>query len=304
MFPIELFSVKTNPAISAGNLGVIFDKNFTFRSHISAVCSSCFYHMRDLRHIYHHLDLDSAKLLSTAIVSSRLDYCNSLLYGIANIDLARFHTCSESTGLPADKVSSIYSQCSTFHSLHWWPVRFRILFKINLLIYKTLHEKQPVYLHSMLAVSLPPVHRDQTTIIVCQSLGSRPTQVQEHFTLAPRLFGTTSHCLSVQLIQLLPSRNIWRHISLTWPLLHRYRHARWPVDVAELFPQFCCWTLIRLLHQWAWLHQGYWCYRRFNWINFLHFDNILKQFGNLGTRRAFTGNWLNPLFALNGELMR
>ena len=28
-------------------------------------------------------------------------------------------------------------------SLHWLPVKFRILFKIRLLTYKTLHEKQP-----------------------------------------------------------------------------------------------------------------------------------------------------------------
>ena len=40
-------------------------------------------------------------------------------------------------------------------SLHWLPVRFTILFKINLLTYKTLREKQPVYLHSMLAASIP-----------------------------------------------------------------------------------------------------------------------------------------------------
>ena len=40
-------------------------------------------------------------------------------------------------------------------SLHWLPVRFRILFKINLLTYKTLREKLPVYLHSMLSASIP-----------------------------------------------------------------------------------------------------------------------------------------------------
>ena len=45
MFPIELLGVKTNPVKSARNLGVIFDKNFTFRSHISVVCNSCFYHI-------------------------------------------------------------------------------------------------------------------------------------------------------------------------------------------------------------------------------------------------------------------
>ena len=66
-------------------------QNFTFRSHISAVCSSCFYHMRDLRRTRCHLDLDSAKLLATALLPSRLDYCNSRLYGIADIDLTRLH---------------------------------------------------------------------------------------------------------------------------------------------------------------------------------------------------------------------
>ena len=85
MFPIELLGVKTNPAKSARNLGVIFDNNFTFRSHISVVCNSCFYHMRDLRCIRRHLDLDSAKLLATAFVSGHLDYCNSLLYGIMTL---------------------------------------------------------------------------------------------------------------------------------------------------------------------------------------------------------------------------
>ena len=47
---------------------------------------------------------------------------------------------------PGGKVSSVYSQSSTasFPSL---SVRFKILLKINLLTYKTLSEKQPVYLH-------------------------------------------------------------------------------------------------------------------------------------------------------------
>ena len=110
MFPIELYSVKTNPAKSARNLGAVFDKNFTFLSHTSAVCSSCFYYMRDLLRTRRHLDLDSAKLVATALVSSRLDYCNSLLYGIAGIDFTRLQACTESTGPPGNNVSSIYSQ--------------------------------------------------------------------------------------------------------------------------------------------------------------------------------------------------
>ena len=88
-FLCHILGVETYPAKSARNLGVIFDKNCNFRSHISAICSSCIYHIRDLRRIRRHLDLDSAKLLANALMSSHLDYCNSLLSGIAETDLTK-----------------------------------------------------------------------------------------------------------------------------------------------------------------------------------------------------------------------
>ena len=111
--------------------------------------------MRDLRRIRCHLDLDSAKLLATALVSSRLDYCNSLLYGIADIDLTRIQLVQKQLASLVKKSPPFTRSIPLLRSLHWLPVRFRILFKINLLTYKTLRENQPVYLHSMLATSIP-----------------------------------------------------------------------------------------------------------------------------------------------------
>ena len=142
-------------AKSARNVGVIFDNNFTFCSHFSVVCNSCFYHMRDLRRIRRQFDLDSAKLLATALVSSRLDYCNSLLYGIADIDLTRLQHVQNQLASLVTKPPPFTRSIPLLRSLHWLPVRFRILVKINLLTYETLREKQPVYLHSMLAASIP-----------------------------------------------------------------------------------------------------------------------------------------------------
>ena len=111
--------------------------------------------MRDRRHIRRHLDLDSAKLLATALVSSRLDYCNSLLYGIADIDLTRLYRVQNQLASLVTKSPPFTRSIPLLRSLHWLPVRFRILSKINLLTYKTMREKQPVYLHSMLAASIP-----------------------------------------------------------------------------------------------------------------------------------------------------
>ena len=111
--------------------------------------------MQNLRHIRCHLDLDSAKLLATALMSSRLDYCNSLVYGIADIDLTRLQRVQNQLASLVTKSPPFTRSIPLLHSLHWLPVRFRILFKINLLTYKTLCEKQPVYLHSILAASIP-----------------------------------------------------------------------------------------------------------------------------------------------------
>ena len=78
-FPCLLLGQNTNPSTSAINLGVLFDSSLNFRKYISQTCRACFYHIRDLRRIRKSLSLDLAKQIAVALVSSKLDYCNSLL---------------------------------------------------------------------------------------------------------------------------------------------------------------------------------------------------------------------------------
>ena len=85
-FPVKLLGSDTFPSDSVCNLGVVFDSDFNFRQHISQVCKSCFYHIRDLHRIRRHISLSTAKTISTALISIRLDYCNSLLNDMARRD--------------------------------------------------------------------------------------------------------------------------------------------------------------------------------------------------------------------------
>ena len=200
-------------------------------------------------------------------MSSRLDYCNSLLYGIANIDLTRLQRVQNRLAHLVTKSPPFSHSVPLVCSLHWLPVRFRTLLKSICWPTKPCVKNSLFIFTPCLPHHSHLVHWDQTKIIVCQSLGSRATQVQELFTLVLRLFGTTSRCLSIQPFQLLPSRNIWRHISFTWPFPLRHRHVWWPIDVTELFLWFCCWTLIRLSRPRAWLCWGYWRYRNLiDWL--------------------------------------
>ena len=68
---------------SVHNLDVAFDPAFSLKKHVSNICRSAFYHIRDLRRIKIHLNKATEISLANALVSSRLDYqyCNSLLFG-------------------------------------------------------------------------------------------------------------------------------------------------------------------------------------------------------------------------------
>jgi hypothetical protein len=62
-------------------LGVILDRTLSFDKHVQYVIKSCNYHLLALRHIRHLLTRDVANTLACSLVSTRIDYCNSLLYG-------------------------------------------------------------------------------------------------------------------------------------------------------------------------------------------------------------------------------
>ena len=68
-FPVKILSNDISPSETVRNLGVVFDSNFSFHQYISHVCKSCFYHIRDFR----HLSLSSANTISVALINSRLD---------------------------------------------------------------------------------------------------------------------------------------------------------------------------------------------------------------------------------------
>ena len=82
-FPVKLLDNVVR------NVGVIFNSEFSFHTHVSNMCKSCVYHIRDLRRIRRHIPLSTAKTTSNAPISSRLDYCNSLLNNIAKQDLSK-----------------------------------------------------------------------------------------------------------------------------------------------------------------------------------------------------------------------
>jgi hypothetical protein len=55
------------------------DQKLKFAAHVTTMCRSCFFQLRQLRHIRRSLNWDAASTLIHSFVTNRLDYCNGLL---------------------------------------------------------------------------------------------------------------------------------------------------------------------------------------------------------------------------------
>jgi len=83
--PQQLVRINTSSLItghSARNLGSIVDEHLTFSDQISALPNSCYYHICELCCIRPYLDFKTASTITTSIIHSKLDYCNSLYYNL------------------------------------------------------------------------------------------------------------------------------------------------------------------------------------------------------------------------------
>ena len=72
------------PSKSARNLRVVFDCNLNFQKHISALRKSCFYELKGLTTF---IPSNSFESVIHSYVTSKLDFCNILYNGLADVDL-------------------------------------------------------------------------------------------------------------------------------------------------------------------------------------------------------------------------
>ena len=153
---VHFQNLVLTPTHTARNLGVIFDANLDFKTHISSICRSSFYQIRQLRQIRSSLDRSSAIILANSLVHSKLDYCNSLLYGLPASSTIRLQYVQNSLARVVCKSSRRQAHTSALlKSLHWLPVTQRIKYKIALLTFKTLHHGKPAYLSDLISPYKP-----------------------------------------------------------------------------------------------------------------------------------------------------
>ena len=131
----------------ARNLGVGFDQYLDFKGHVKITCKSAFCSIAKIRR---YLSQSTTEAIVHAYITSRLDYCNALLYGLPKYLINRLQLLQN---LAAHLVTLTRRQehiTPILRSLHWLPVHYRIVFKILLLNYKVLNGLAPDYIKDLL----------------------------------------------------------------------------------------------------------------------------------------------------------
>ena len=147
---------------SAHRLGTwvfIFNSDMSLASQVNLVCKSSHFHIRDIRRIRNLIPPSVAITLANSLVSSRLDYCNSLYFGMCKQNIQKLQRVQNSLARAITQTSKYQHITPVLKDFHLLPVTQRIEYKISLLTFKTIMNGPPSYLHQLF---IPQTHYSST----------------------------------------------------------------------------------------------------------------------------------------------
>jgi len=142
-----------HPVQSVRDLGVYVDGAMTMRTHINHVLSSCFSALRQIKSIKRSLPAHTLTTLVTALIHSRLDYCNVVFAGLPNCDILRMQSVlNTAIRLVAGASRWNHATC-LLRDHHWLPVKQRIDYKLCMTVHRCLNSEAPRYLADLITLS-------------------------------------------------------------------------------------------------------------------------------------------------------
>ena len=135
---VQVGGIRVHSSPSVRDLGVTFDAFGTMSCHVANVCKSAFFSLWKVGRIRNVLDQGSTEKLVHAFITSRIDYCNSLLFGLCDFKIKKLQAIQNSAARLVTRTNKFDHITPVLERLHWLPVQKRFEFKILCLTYKML----------------------------------------------------------------------------------------------------------------------------------------------------------------------
>lgn len=147
---INIGDAQIVPSEGARNIGVYFDENMNLKKHVSNLCRNAYFQLHNIASVRGVLTKKAAECLIHAFITSRLDFCNSLLVGLPQNTLQKLQAIQNSAARLLTGSKKYDHITPILQELHWLPVAYRLNYKIILLTFKALQGQAPGYIQDML----------------------------------------------------------------------------------------------------------------------------------------------------------
>ena len=181
---------SVNLSSKVRNLGAIFDNKMKLISHVNTVCQKAHNQLRNIGKIQKYLSQDTKEIIVHAFVTTRLDYLNSILYGMPDYIIKRLQRLLNAAARIITNLGKYDHITDAMKQLHWLPIESRIQYKVLVLVHACVHNIAPPYLSSLLTSYVPSREmRSSGKLILHQLIPNMVTYGKRSFAYGgPRLW--------------------------------------------------------------------------------------------------------------------
>ena len=104
------------------DIGVVLDQYLTLHDHISGICKYTHFHLRSIGIIRNLLTFDATALLIHVLITTRLDFCNSILYNLPNNNIERLQQIQNQAACMLKQIPQRIHITPVLRELHWLKI--------------------------------------------------------------------------------------------------------------------------------------------------------------------------------------
>ena len=163
--------------------------------HVNSLIFSVNLNLRNIRRIAKYLDQDTKHYVVRCLILSRLGYGNALLYGAKSKDLDRLQSLQNKAVRLIFSAGKRNSPSLLMNTLHWLPIRERIIFKICRYVFKCLQGSASEYLTDFVSRKLkpatgPPTRSSADASLLIAHVGKNRIGDKSFYVSAPSLWNS------------------------------------------------------------------------------------------------------------------
>ena len=131
-------------------LGGFLDANLFFKEHISRKCEIGSHNLYKIRSIRKYLTQKACEIVVNSLVTSQIDYTNGILLNVPDITLKPYQRLQNMSAKVILNTNKYASSAESLITLHWLPIRARIIFKNLTLVHQCIYGNASEYLNNLL----------------------------------------------------------------------------------------------------------------------------------------------------------